>query len=279
MAVQHMSSGTAEASARDSLTIRGLEVMYSNAIVALSGVSLDVPAGRVVSVLGANGAGKTTLVRAITGLLSHHDGRVRDGDIRFGGETALGTTTGRLVRSGICQVPEGRMLFPRLSVEENLQCGAAIRKDKAGVRGDLERMYDLFPQLASRRRQTAGYLSGGEQQMVAIARALMARPKLLVCDELSLGLAPIIVADLFEMLGKLNKEDGLSILVIEQNARVALRNSHYGYVLETGRIVAEGSAEDLQEDEFVQEFYLGGAGEATAVYERIAARHGARRRA
>lgn len=275
MAVPHVSASVPSAPRPDAepgLSVRNLEVVYAGAIVGLSGVSIEVPRGTIVSVLGANGAGKTTLVRAITGLLFNHDGRIRDGSIEYGGVGLVGSSAGRIVRSGICQVPEGRMLFPRLTVEENLRCGAATRRDK-GVAADLERTYEQFPRLAERRRETAGYLSGGEQQMVAVGRALMARPKLLICDELSLGLAPMIVADLFAHLRTLNADEGTSVLVIEQNARVALASSHYGYVLETGRVVIEGASADLQEDGFVQEFYLGGAGDARASYERIAARY------
>jgi branched-chain amino acid transport system ATP-binding protein len=273
MALQHVSTTdpTTTASAGDTLSVRGLEVVYANAVVGLSGVSIEVPAGRIVSVLGSNGAGKTTLVRAVTGLLFNHDGKIRDGSITYGGTDLVGSAPGPIVRGGICQVPEGRMLFPRLTVEENLRCGAATRRDDE-IRQDLESIYDDFPRLAERRRQTAGYLSGGEQQMVAIGRALMARPRLLICDELSLGLAPMIVNDLFEKLARLNAEQGMSILAIEQNARVALSRAHYGYVLETGRVVVEGSADELQEDEFVQESYLGGAGDAREAYEKIARR-------
>lgn len=276
MAVHDVSSSTPPSSAAQhvpALAVRGLEVVYSNAVIALSGVSIDVPPGQIVSVLGANGAGKTTLVRAVTGLLFTHDGRIRDGSITYGDRNLQGASAGQIVRGGICQVPEGRMLFPRLSVEENLRCGAATRNDADGIAADLDEMFELFPQLANRRRGTAGYLSGGEQQMVAIGRALMGRPKLLVCDELSLGLAPIIVRDLFDLLERLNQERGMSILVIEQNARIALSKAHYGYVLETGRIVVEGTSEALRSNDFVQEFYLGGAGEAKEAYQQVVDRY------
>jgi branched-chain amino acid transport system ATP-binding protein len=274
MALQHVNTAPDGPPAEvPALAVRNLEVVYAGAVVGLSGVSIDVPAGRIVAVLGANGAGKTTLVRAITGLLFSHDGRIRDGSITYGGRDLVGASAGQVVRGGICQVPEGRMLFPRLNVEENLRCGAATRRDSRAIAEDLERAYERFPRLAERRKQTAGYLSGGEQQMVAVARALMARPKLLICDELSLGLAPMIVEDLFSHLVELNATEGTSILVIEQNARVALASAHDGYVLETGRVVAQGSAEQLRGDEFVQEFYLGGAGDSREVYARIAARY------
>lgn len=254
------------------LAVSGLEVVYSGAVVGLAGVSIDVPGGSIVSVLGANGAGKTTLVRSVTGLLFVHDGRIRDGSIRFGDTDLIGASASTTVRSGIAQVPEGRMLFPRLTVEENLRCGAATRRDRAEIAESLESVYEQFPRLGERRDQVAGYLSGGEQQMVAIGRALMARPKLLVCDELSLGLAPLIVLELFDRLTELNERTGMSILVIEQNARVALARSHYAYVFETGKVVAEGPSAELQQDEFVQEAYLGGTGDARESYERIAGR-------
>jgi branched-chain amino acid transport system ATP-binding protein len=255
-----------------SLTVDGLEVVYSGAVVGLDGVSIEVPAGRIVSVLGANGAGKTTLVRAITGLLFVHDGRIRDGSVRYGDVDLIGANATRTVKSGIAQVPEGRMLFSKLTVEENLRCGAATRRDRDGMAEDLESVYTQFPRLAERRGQVAGYLSGGEQQMVAVGRALMARPSLLICDELSLGLAPLIVLELFDRLVELNEQRGLSILMIEQNARVALARSHYAYVFETGKVVAEGPSSELQQDAFVQEAYLGGSGDAREAYERIAGR-------
>jgi branched-chain amino acid transport system ATP-binding protein len=260
----------------DGLKVRGLEVVYNNAVTALSGVSIDVPPGGFVSVLGANGAGKTTLVRTITSLLFVHNGQVRDGAASFGGVDLLAKDAAGAVRSGICQVPEGRMLFPRLTVDENLRVGAATRKD-GDVAKDLDGIFDIFPNLAERRSDKAGLLSGGEQQMVAVGRALMARPKLLICDELSLGLAPMIVRDLFALLTRLNQEEGLSVLVIEQNARVALAHSKYGYVLETGRQAVEGTSEQLSNDPYVQDTYLGGAGEAKDAFEAVVSRYTGRR--
>ncbi len=254
------------------LSVEALEVVYSGSVVGLDGVSIEVPAGKIVSVLGANGAGKTTLVRAITGLLFVHDGLIRDGRIRYGDVDLRGASATNTVKSGIAQVPEGRMLFSGLTVEENLRCGAATRTDSDGIAEDLESVFQQFPRLEERRNQVAGYLSGGEQQMVAVGRALMARPSLLICDELSLGLAPLIVLEIFDRLVKLNEEQGLSILVIEQNVRVALARSHYAYVFETGKVVAEGDSAALSNDPFVQEAYLGGAGDAREAYERIAAR-------
>ncbi len=275
MAVQPVTSAAASAphtSDGSGLTVRGLEVVYKGSIVALSGVSVHVPTGGFVSVLGANGAGKTTLVRAITNLLFVHAGRVREGEIHWNGVPMHAAGASHVVQAGVCQVPEGRKLFPRLTVEDNLRVGAATRRDKAGITADVKRMFELFPNLAKRRADRAGFLSGGEQQMIAVGRALMAKPKLLICDELSLGLAPIVVRTLFELLTQLNTEEGMSILAIEQNARMALSHSTYGYVLETGRVVIEGTSKDLQEDGYVQEYYLGGAGEAKDAYQAVVAR-------
>lgn len=277
MAVQQMTATAATGPGPhrddDGLVVRGLEVAYADSVMALDGVSVTVPPGAFVSVLGANGAGKTTLVRAITNLLFVHDGHVREGTITLEGQPLHDAGARAVVRAGVCQVPEGRMLFPRLTVQENLMVGAAARKPGRDVHADLERMWTVFPQLASRRDDRAGFLSGGEQQMIAVGRALMAKPRLLICDELSLGLAPMIVRDLFQLLTRLNSEDGMSVLVIEQNARVALSHSHYGYVLETGRVVVEGSSDELQADGYVQEYYLGGAGEAKEAYEAVVARY------
>ena len=251
------------------LDVENVEVVYNDSVVALRGVSITVPDGGFVSVLGTNGAGKTTLVRAITSLLFVHKAKIRDGEILFRGKKISGSASDAIVRAGICQVPEGRMLFPGLTVDENLRVGASSRRDRSGINADLERMYDLFPQVAERRKDEAGWLSGGEQQMVAVGRALMSKPDLLICDELSLGLAPQIVHLLFEMLKKVNEEDGTSVLLIEQNARLALEYSRYGYILETGRVVLDGRSEQLEQNEDVQEFYLGGSGEAHEAYETI----------
>jgi len=259
---------------RSGLVVRGLQVDYGGSVVALDGVSVSAPTGSFVAVLGANGAGKTTLVRAITNLLFVHAGRVRQGTITLDDQPLHSASARRSVRAGIGQVPEGRMLFPRLTVEENLRAGAATRSDGAGIAADLERVWGYFPQIAGRRGERAGFLSGGEQQMIAVGRALMAKPRLLICDELSLGLAPIIVRDLFALLSRLNREEGMSVLAIEQNARVALAHADYGYVLETGRVAVEGTSEDLRQDGYVQEYYLGGAGEAKDAYEAVVARYG-----
>lgn len=250
------------------LKIRNLKVAYGG-VTALAGVDIDVPEGAFVSVLGPNGAGKTTLVRAITGLLYLHKGKVGGGSIELGGTSLLKAKSPKIVRSGVAQVPEGRKLFPNLTVEENLLCGAASRTDTDEIDETLERVWELFPQIERLRGQTAGLLSGGEQQMVAVGRALMSRPSLLICDELSLGLAPKIVHQLFELLTEINREQNTSILVIEQNARLALQHATDAYLLELGEVVLSGSAADLRDDPMVQELYLGGDGDAREAYASI----------
>lgn len=247
------------------LSVQGLEVVYGS-VVALRGVSIDVPPGAFISVLGANGAGKTTLVRSLTGLLPINRGRVRSGAISLDGKNIVGANSTTLVKAGIAHVPEGRKLFPTLTVEENLLCGAATRKDRGEISANLDRVFELFPRVKERRRQQAGYLSGGEQQMVAVGRALMANPKILLCDELSLGLAPMIVSQLFDLLSEINREQGVSVVVIEQNARLALAHTKHSYVIDVGRVVLEGPSADLRDDPSVQELYLGGGGEAREVF-------------
>jgi len=270
MAVHELTAGApAPAEVSAGLSMRGVEVSYGN-VVALRGVSVHVPPGGFVSVLGANGAGKTTLVRSITGLLGLHRGRLMAGAITLDGRSLAGLSSRDIVKAGVAQVPEGRKLFPRLTVEENLLCGAATRRDRSEIRGNLERVFTLFPQVAGRRKQTAGYLSGGEQQMVAVGRALMAQPRFLVCDELSLGLAPIIVAQIFELLTQVS-DDGVGVLVIEQNARLAMKHTKHGYVIELGRVVLDGPCEELRNDTVVQDLYLGG-GEETSDFVAAAQR-------
>ena len=197
------------------IEVTNLEITYKGSVVGLRGVSIDAKPGGFTAVLGSNGAGKTTLVRAITALLFVHQAQIREGEIHIGGELSNSWTSDEVVRAGVCQVPEGRMLFPTLSVEENLRVGASTRKDRGGINDDVERMWETFPQLYSRRTEEAGWLSGGEQQMVAIGRALMARPRMLICDELSLGLAPQITHTLFELLRSLNRDQGMGVLMIE----------------------------------------------------------------
>ena len=258
------------------LAIEGLTVVYGG-VTALDDVKISVPPGGFVTVLGANGAGKTTLVRSITGLLYLHKGRVRRGRIKLGGESILGKKSPDIVSAGVAQVPEGRKLFPNLTVKENLLCGAASRSDLSGIDDSLEQNLDLFPQLRPLLSQTAGLLSGGEQQMVAVGRALMSQPSLLICDELSLGLAPKIVHRLFELLTEINEARGTSILVIEQNASLALEHAAEAYVLELGRVLMEGSAAELRGNPMVQELYLGGGGEAHTSYAAIERPSGGRR--
>jgi branched-chain amino acid transport system ATP-binding protein len=233
------------------LTVHNLETSYGP-VMALKGVSLTVPEGQIVSVLGANGAGKTTLMRTISGALSP-----RKGSLRFRGKRIDGLEPDQLVREGIVHVPEGREVFPFMSVAENLAMGAFTRRDRANLAADLDLVHEYFPVLARRRHQDAGTLSGGEQQMLAIGRGLMARPSLMLLDEPSLGLSPVLVAEIFSIIRRLNEEQGLTLVLVEQNARAALAVAHHGYVLETGRIVMDGPAEQLMNSDDVREFYLG----------------------
>lgn len=251
------------------LQVNNLEVVYNRAVLALNGVSIVVPTGGFVSVLGANGAGKTSLVRAITGNLGIVGGAITAGEVLLDGQEVTTATSRNIVKLGVGQVPEGRLVFARLTVEENLLCGAATRKDKAVMASDMERVWQLFPQIANRRKEQAGWLSGGEQQMVAVGRAIMTNPRLLILDEMSLGLGPLIVREIFNLLVRLNAEEGLSVLMIEQNARLAMESSQYSYVLETGRAVLEGPTAELRRNPHVEELYLGGAGDAREVYEEI----------
>ena len=237
------------------LTVHNLETSYGP-VMALKGVSLSVPEGSIVSVLGANGAGKTTLMRTISGALIP-----RKGSLRYRGKRIDGMEPDRLVREGIVHVPEGREVFPFMSVAENLAMGAYTRRDRANLAADLGMVHEYFPVLAQRRNQDAGTLSGGEQQMLAIARGLMARPGLMLLDEPSLGLSPVLVTEIFNIIRRLNQEQGLTIVLVEQNARAALAVAHHGYVLETGRIVMDGPAERLMAADDVREFYLGRAPE------------------
>jgi branched-chain amino acid transport system ATP-binding protein len=245
----------------DVLAIRNLEVVYDDVSLVLRGVSLSIPSGAVVALLGANGAGKTTLLRAITGLLPVHRGEVTKGVIRHEGGDITGWDASAIVRRGIAQVMEGRRVFAELSVEDNLRAGAYSRTSRAGTRESYERVMELFPRLAERRKATAGYLSGGEQQMLAIGRALMTAPRVLLLDEPSLGLAPKLVESVRDIVVEINRQ-GTSVLLVEQNANMALAIADYGYVLETGKVVRDGPADELRADDDIREFYLGGA-EAT----------------
>jgi branched-chain amino acid transport system ATP-binding protein len=239
-----------EAAAGNVLELDGVHVYYG-AIHALKGVSLTVGGGEIVTLIGANGAGKSTTLRAINGL-----SRPRQGSIRFEGRDITTSTPHRIVKGGIAQSPEGRRLFPRMSVTENLEMGAFQRTDRENFSGDMDRVFELFPRLHERRTQKAGTLSGGEQQMCAIGRALMARPKLLLLDEPSMGLAPIFVEKIFEIVREINKQ-GTPVLLVEQNALMALDTANRGYVMETGRITLEGPAGELKANERVQRAYLG----------------------
>ncbi|AFV76787.1 ABC transporter ATP-binding protein [Thermus oshimai] len=237
------------------LLVNNIEVVYHDIIQVLRGVSLKVPEGRITALLGPNGAGKTTTLRAISGLLIPEDGEVVRGEILYGGKPIHNRPPEEIVRLGIVQVLEGRRVFKHLTVEENLRVGTLVRGGRAGE--ELERIYHYFPRLAELRHRLAGYCSGGEQQMIAIGRALLTRPRLLLLDEPSLGLAPLLVREIFDIVARVNAEEGVTVLVVEQNARMALSVAHYGYIMETGRIVLEGSREDLLENPDVQEFYLG----------------------
>ncbi len=239
------------------LRLNNVEVTYSDVIQVLRGVSLEVPDGGVVTVLGANGAGKTTVLKAISGLLHTQQGKVTRGSIEFNGERIDHLRADEIVRLGIVQVLEGHRLFSHLTVEENLHTGALVRVGGPEIREDVDRIYHYFPRLAALRHKTSGYLSGGEQQMLVIGRGLMARPKLMLLDEPSLGLAPLLVQEIFRVVEQINQEEGVSILLVEQNARVALDVADHGYVMETGRIVLDGAASQLADNEDVKEFYLG----------------------
>lgn len=241
------------------LELRNLQVLYGRAVEAVRDVSLTIPEGKVVALLGSNGAGKTTILRAISGILDREDGEIVSGEVALNGARISGREPGEIVRQGLIQVPEGRQLFGTLTVEENLLMGG-ITRDRASGRETMEQVYALFPRVKERRRQTAGYLSGGEQQMVAIGRALMAKPRLLMLDEPSLGLAPQVVDAIFDAVLNLNRATGLTVMLVEQNARLALEAASYGYIIENGRIVLDGEAAKLRDNADVQEFYLGVSG-------------------
>ncbi len=254
-----MSAALAEpATARPILSVNNVEVIYDHVILVLKGVSVVVPKGGIVAILGANGAGKTTTLKAISNLLKAERGEVTKGNIEFEGERVDRMTPNELVRRGCIQVMEGRHCFGHLNIEENLLTGAFTRRDgSAAIKRDMEMVYSYFPRLKQRRLSMAGYTSGGEQQMCAIGRALMSRPKMILLDEPSMGLAPQIVEEIFEIVKDLNAKEGVSFLIAEQNTNMALRYATYGYIMETGRIVMDGEAKALRENEDVKEFYLG----------------------
>lgn len=238
------------------LKVANLEVVYNSVMLVLKGVSLEVPEGSVVALLGPNGAGKTTLLRSMTGLLDIHNGEITKGGVDWNGDRLNDASADDIVRRGLAQVMEGRRILPDLTVEENLRAGGYTQGE---LDDEIEGFYERFPILGERRNQSAGYLSGGEQQMLAIARALMSRPKVLLLDEPSLGLAPKIVEQVGDLIRELN-EDGMTILLVEQNAALALALADYGYVMENGKIVIDGTAEELSDNKDIQEFYLGMGG-------------------
>jgi branched-chain amino acid transport system ATP-binding protein len=239
------------------LQVNNIEVLYQEVILALKGVSLEVPPRGIVALLGANGAGKSTTLKAISGLLKHENGRVAEGSITFLGERIDRRSAEEIARMGVIQVIEGRRVFEHLTVEQNLRVGAHLRDDTRAVAAGLEMVYHYFPRLKERRSVTAGFVSGGEQQMTVIGRALMAQPKLLLLDEPSMGLAPLLIKEIFEIVTRLNQTERIPILLVEQNAKLALSVARYAYVLENGRVVMDGESEKLRENPDIRDFYLG----------------------
>ena len=252
------------------LQVNNIEVIYNHVILVLKGVSLAVPKGGITALLGGNGAGKTTTLKAVSNLLHSERGEVTKGMISYRGENIADKGPSDMVERGVIQVMEGRHCFEHLTVEENLLTGAYTRRDGGGaVAHDLEMVYNYFPRLADRRRSQAGYTSGGEQQMTALGRALMSRPEMILLDEPSMGLAPQLVEEIFGIVKNLNEKEGVSFLLAEQNTNVALRFAHYGYILESGRIVMDGPAADLRENPDVREFYLGLSDEGRKSYRDV----------
>src|SRR5216110_2736187 len=249
------------------LSVRNIEVVYDDVILVLRGLSLDVPQGSIVALLGANGAGKSTTLKAISGLLKTENGAVTRGEIVFGGQRIDGTDPDRIVRHGIFQVMEGRRVISDMTVLENLRLGAFTRRDRDVAR-DLEMVLDYFPRLRER-TGLAGYLSGGEQQMLEIGRALMARPKMILMDEPSMGLSPLLVKEVFSIINEINRDLGVTILLVEQNARAALSVASHGYIMEQGKVVLDGTADELRDNEDVKEFYLGGAGDQRKSFKNL----------
>jgi branched-chain amino acid transport system ATP-binding protein len=253
-------AGAAPATREALLSLRNVEVVYDEVILVLRGLSLEVPRGAIVTLLGANGAGKSTTLKAISGLLKSENGAIHRGEILFDGARIDGADPDRIVRDGIFQVMEGRRVIADMTVRENLRLGAFTRRDRENVAHDLEMVLDYFPRLRER-TGLAGYLSGGEQQMLAIGRALMARPKLILMDEPSMGLSPRLVKEVFSIITRINEELGVSVLLVEQNAAAALAVAAYGYVMDQGKVVLDGTADALRGNEDIREFYLGGAAE------------------
>jgi len=249
------------------LSVRNIEVAYDEVILVLRGLSLEVPRGSVMALLGANGAGKSTTLKAISGLLKTEEGEVTRGEIVFDGQRIDGTDPDQIVRRGIFQVMEGRRVIADMTTLENLRLGAFTRRDKDVAR-DLEMVLDYFPRLRER-TGLAGYLSGGEQQMLAIGRALMARPKMILMDEPSMGLSPLLVKEVFSIIRDINRNLGVTVLLVEQNTRAALSVASYGYIMDQGKIVLDGTADELRNNEDVKEFYLGGAGEQRKSFKNL----------
>jgi len=239
------------------LSLNNVEVIYEHVILVLRGLSLQVPEGSIVTLLGSNGAGKSTTLKAISGLLKPENGEVTEGSIEFMGERIDRRDAAEIVRLGIFQIMEGRRVFENLTVEENLRAGAYSRRNKSTLRADGDLVYHYFPPIAARRHQKAGYLSGGEQQMLAIGRSLMAKPRLVLMDEPSLGLSPILVREIFGIIRRINQQERTTILLVEQNAKMALTIADYGYLMENGRVVLDGTADKLRDNADVKEFYLG----------------------
>ena len=252
------------------LEINNIEVIYNHVILVLKGVSLSVPKGGITALLGGNGAGKTTTLKAVSNLLHSERGEVTTGSISYRGDTVAGLDPAEMVKRGVIQVMEGRHCFEHLTIEENLMTGAYTRKDgRSAVDADLEMVYNYFPRLKERRRSQAGYTSGGEQQMCAIGRALMSKPETILLDEPSMGLAPQLVEEIFGIVKGLNESEGVSFLLAEQNTNVALRFAHYGYILESGRVVMDGPADELRENPDVKEFYLGMSEEGRKSFRNV----------
>jgi branched-chain amino acid transport system ATP-binding protein len=239
------------------LLVNNIEVIYHNVILVLKGMSLQVSEGQIVTILGNNGAGKTTTLKAISGLLASENGKVTDGFVQFMGQRIDRTSPEKIVRMGIFQVMEGRRVFGDLTVEENLVIGGHTNKNTRKMKQDMEKVFHYFPRLVQRRDTLAGYISGGEQQMLVIGRGLMASPKLMLLDEPSMGLSPLLVSEIFEIIKRINKEEGVTIVLVEQNARLALSIADHGYVMENGRIVLDDQADKLAENADIKEFYLG----------------------
>jgi branched-chain amino acid transport system ATP-binding protein len=265
-------AAAAGASQEPLLSVHNIEVIYDHVILVLKGVSLHVPEGGIVALLGANGAGKSTTLKAISNLLHAERGEVTKGSILFRGERVERLSPNDLVRRGVIQVMEGRHCFEHLTVEDNLMTGAYTRRDgAAAIKADLELIYGYFPRLRDRREAQAGYTSGGEQQMTAIGRALMSRPRMILLDEPSLGLAPQLVEEIFDIVKALNEKEGVSFLLAEQNTNMALKYARFGYILENGRVVLDGDAQALRDNDDVKEFYLGGAGEHRKSFREVKA--------